>query len=143
MRISSLLKILSRRDFSTFKIFPLSGKIAWNVLSAPAWQTRRRNHPPPDKVHTAPDLFRSSQPNFPGNLPCPSALAGQLTCLAGTPLWREEAVITLSMIWLATDGFSSKNAPRASNVVEETSPSTSELPNLALVCASNCGLGEP
>jgi len=35
--ISSDFKILSSLDFSTFKILPFSGKIAWKTLSLPCF----------------------------------------------------------------------------------------------------------
>ena len=48
--ISSLLSILSKRAFSTLRILPLIGRMAWNADPAPAWPSRRPNRPPRCRV---------------------------------------------------------------------------------------------
>ena len=40
--ISSFDSTLSMRAFSTFRIFPRSGRMAWKVGRGPAWRCRRR-----------------------------------------------------------------------------------------------------
>ena len=140
--ISSLPNILSSRAFSTFKIFPFKGKIAWNVLSLPCLAEPPAESPSTKYNSLNAGSFCEQSANFPGS-PLPSSaplrrVSSRALRAASRAL---EAVITFSMIFLPTEGFSSKNAERASSVADATTPSTSEFPNFVFVCPSNCGFG--
>src|SRR6202521_5284014 len=65
VRISSLPSILSNRAFSTFRILPLSGRMAWNRRSRPCLA-----EPPADSPSTMYSSLSAGSPSLPvGHLP--------------------------------------------------------------------------
>ena len=138
-RISSCASILSMRAFSTLRIFPLRGRIAWNRRSRPCFAV-----PPADSPSTRNNSQRfgsrsEQSASLPGSPPESSAPLRRVRsrALRAASLARE-ASIALLMIFFATAEFCSKNAPRRSFTNAVTVPAISEF-SLPLVCPSNCG----
>ena len=138
--ISSEFRILSILAFSTFNIFPLKGRIAWVLLSLPFLA-----EPPAESPSTINTSFTEvsvswQSASLPGRVVLSKIdlfLVKSLAFLeASLALW---ALIALSIITLATLGFSSKYAAHSSEKKLSTIPLISLLPNLALVCPSNWG----
>ncbi len=142
VRISSLLKTLSSRDFSTLRIFPFSGRIAWNLRSLACL------HEPPAESpstryssHNAGSFSEQSAslPGKPADSKAPFLRVSSLALRAAS--LARLASSDFSSILFATLGFSSRNAPSFSFTVEATRPSNSELPSFVFVWPSNCGSG--
>ena len=137
--ISSLPSILSTRAFSTFRIFPLSGRMAWKRRSRPCLAV-----PPADSPSTRNNSQRvgsrsEQSASLPGRPPPSSAPLRRVRSRALRAASRARAAsMALLMILRATGGFCSKNAPRRSFTKACTMPAISEL-SLPLVCPSNCG----
>ncbi len=73
VRISSCASILSRRAFSTLRILPFSGRIAWMALSRPALAEPPAESPSTTKS-SVPDLSLLAQSqSLPGRFVPPSA----------------------------------------------------------------------
>ena len=139
--ISSLRKILSKRAFSTFKILPFNGRMAWYFRSRACLA-----EPPAESPSTinssrsagSDDWHSASLPGSVASTRAPLLLAISRARLAAS---RARAASTpLAMIFLATEGFSSKKVLNFSLTSDSTIPLTSLLPSLVLVCPSNCGL---
>ena len=143
LRISSEASVLSRRAFSTLRILPRSGRIAWNARSRPCLA-----EPPAE----SPSTRKSSR--FSGSRSWQSA------SLPGRPRAVERALAAGQVARLARRlagpggvedlagrcAWRLSGSPRGSSASRSltrlsTMPLTSELPSLPLVWPSNCGLG--
>ncbi len=114
-RISAKASILSKRAFSTFRIFPLSGRIACVFRSRPCLA-----EPPAESPSTMKSSERAGSASWqsaslPGR-PAPSSAPFLLTSSrARRAASRARAAsMILSTIRRATFGFSSKNVERRS-----------------------------
>ena len=139
-RISLFSNILCKRAFSTFKIFPLRGIIAWNLLSLPCLAEPPAESPSTKNISLNLGSFSEQSANFPGSVPKLSPFF----CLTKSRALRAasrafKAEIDLDNIFLVTSGFSFKKLFKPSVAINETTPLTSLLPNLVLVCPSNWG----
>src|SRR5438309_332815 len=138
--ISSLPSILSKRAFSTFRILPLSGRMAWKRRSRPCLAD-----PPADSPSTIYNSHRAGSRSWqsaslPGSVLLSSAPLRRTRSRALRAASRARAAsMTLLMMRLATDGCSSRKAPSLSLTIASTMPLTSVLPSFVLVCPSDCG----
>ena len=135
--IVSELRILSNLCFSTFKILPLKGKIAWNFLFLPCLADPPAESPSTIYISHSIGSLDEQSANFPGNVDLSRTdfLVSSLAFLAASLALA--AINALSIIILPTAGFSSKNTLTPSATIESTTPLTSEFPNLVFVCPSN------
>ena len=78
--------ILSKRAFSTFKIFPLRGKIAWNFRFLLVLQNHPQSLPPPSRAHTMMGLAPDNLPTFRASQQCPAPLCGVSSHALFSPL---------------------------------------------------------
>ena len=139
--ISSLDSILSNRAFSTLSIFPLSGSIAWNLLSLPCFAEPPAESPSTINISLSAGLDSWQSASFPGSddeSSAPFLLISSFAFLAASLALAPSAAF--SIIFFATDGFSSMNAASLSLTMALIYPSTSLLPSFVFVCPSNCGL---
>jgi hypothetical protein len=82
--ISSLPSILSKRAFSTLRILPLIGRMAWKRRSRPAWPSRRPIRPRRCRSRSARGRVPGSRPACREAAAVERALAAhQVACLAG------------------------------------------------------------
>ena len=137
--ISALASMRSSLVFSTFKILPRSGKIAWKVLSRPCLALPPAESPSTKISHRL-GSFSEQSANFPGNAldssaPLRSVISRALRASSRARRATRHFWITV----FATCGFSSKNVLSPSNKAPSTRPRMSALPSLVLVCPSNCG----
>ena len=142
LRISSEASVFSRRAFSTFRILPRRGRMAWKARSRPCLA---------DPPAESPSTRYSS--HFPGSRSWHSASLPGRPAPSSAPFLRvrsralraasraREASSTFSTMRFATEGFSSRKAPSFSFTRLSTIPFTSELPSLPLVWPSNWGFG--
>ena len=140
--ISSLPSILSRRAFSTFRILPFSGKIAWNLRSRPCLAEPPALSPSTRySSHSAGSRLEQSA-SLPGSEAESSADLRLVRSRALRAASRPCAAVRhLPTIALASLGCSSRYCPRYWLTSASTRPLTSVLPSLALVWPSNCGSG--
>ena len=138
--ISSFDSILSKRDFSTFKILPFRGNIAWNFLSLPCLADPPAESPSTKYISQISGSFDEQSASFPGRELLSRAVLRRVNSRA----WRaaslaRAAFVHFSIINFAMEGFSSRYPYNFSFTRDSTAPLTSELPNFVLVCPSNCG----
>ena len=128
--------------FSTFKIFPRIGKIAWNSRFRPCFAEPPAESPSTiNNSHFSGSLEEQSA-NFPGRLLISNVPLRRVISRARLAAIRAlEATIPFSMICRPTVGFSIKNFMKCSENKRSTTVRTSELPSLVLVCPSNWGSG--
>jgi len=107
--ISSFSKTLCCMAFSTFKIFPLNGRIAWKFLSRPCLAVPPAESPSTKKISHFSGSFQAQSDSLPGSPPpditvflWTISLAFVAACLA----WA--ARITFWTIIFASSGFSSR-----------------------------------
>ena len=136
--ISSCSSIFSGLAFSTFRILPLKGKIAWKFLSLPCFA-----EPPAESPSTiySSDLlgsFSEQSANFPGREPPSRAfflIIKSLAFLAASLALAD--VSDLFNIFFASSGLSYKNSLNRLPIICSTAPLTSGFPSLPFVCPSN------
>ena len=139
-RTFSLERILSRRAFSTFRILPRSGRIAWKRRSRPCLA-----EPPAESPSTRYSSLRAGSRSWqsaslPGSdMPSSAPLRMTRSRALRAASRARAAVRHFSMIRRPSAGFSSRYWPRLSATAVWTWPLTSALPSLALVWPSNCG----
>ena len=107
--ISSDFKILSSLAFSTFRILPLSGNIAWKTLSRPCFAEPPAESPSTrySSLITGSLLWQSA--SLPGSVPTLMLSFLRVRSLAFLAASLPRAAIrALSIIALASIGFSSK-----------------------------------
>ena len=141
-RISAWASILSRRDRSTLRIFPLSGSTAWNRRSRPCFA-----EPPAESPSTIYNSlssgFRSEQSaSFPGSMVSSRTLflTTKSRALRAASLARA-AVRHFSMIRRPTLGCSSRWRVSSSPTTDSTCPLSSALPRRVFRLALELWLG--
>ena len=134
--------ILSKRAFSTFKIFPLRGKIAWNFRFLPCFAEPPAESPS-TRYSSHSDGSRSWQSaSFPGNPAISSAPLRRVISRAFLAASRARAASSiLPTINFASFGFSKRNSPNAAPIACSTIGFTSLETSLSLVCDENLGSG--
>ena len=142
VRISSCASILTRLAFSTFRILPLSGRIAWiSLVSALFGRAAGGITFDEEQLGSSFDLERQSD-SLPGNaLPSSDSFAGSVRAPSAPPRALRPRACPFRRSALASLGFSSKYAPSRSLTAELTNPSTSLLPSLVLVWPFKLRLG--
>ena len=140
--ISALPSMRSKRARSTFKILPLSGRIAWNLRSRPCFA-----EPPAE----SPSTMNNS--HFDGSRSWQSASLPGRVEMSSTPLRRVSsralraasraaaASITFWMMPFASFGCVSNQCATASATTACTAGCTSELTSFSFVCDENFGSG--
>ena len=114
MIISSEDKTLSSLAFSTFKIFPLRGRIAWKCLSLPCLAEPPADSPSTKYISLLEGSFSWQSDNFPGSPPpskTPFLRVSSLALRAASLALA--ASIILVAISLASAGFSNKYSVNA------------------------------
>ena len=138
VRISSLESILSSEAFSTFRILPLSGRIAWYLRSRPILAEPPAESPSTRYSSHSSGFVDWQSASFPGSAPESNMLFRRARSRAFRAASRVRAVeMHFSTIFLATAGFSSKKLRRPSPTTDSTMPLTSVFPSLAFVWPSN------
>jgi hypothetical protein len=106
--ISLLSNILCKRAFSTFRILPLKGRIAWNLLSLPCLAEPPAESPSTKNISLNRGSFSEQSANFPGRVPNPGipffCRIKLRAFLAASLAFKAE--IDLASILLLTLGFS-------------------------------------
>ena len=138
--ISSLSRALSTRALSTFRIFPLMGRTAWNRLSRAPFAGPAAESPSTINSSVRVGSFSIQSESFPAR-PYDSTAPLRFTASAAfRAASRARCSITdFSTMRFAIAGVSSKNSLSDSWTMLLTRPSTSLLPSFVLVCPSNCG----
>ena len=137
-----MARILSILAFSTFKILPRIGRIAWNSRFRPDFADPPAESPSTIKSSVSCGLFEEQSANLPGKLEISSPDFLRVTSRARLAATRAFAAkIPFSTIFLAICGFSKRKSEKASLKSRLVILTTSEFPSLVLVCPSNCGLG--
>ena len=140
--ISSLARILSILAFSTFKILPRIGRIAWNSRLRPDLADPPAESPSTMKSSVSAGLLEEQSANFPGRLEISKPDFLRVTSRARLAATRALAAkIPFSTIRLAICGFSIRKSEKASLKRRLVILTTSLFPSLVLVCPSNCGFG--
>ena len=138
--ISSCASILSIRAFSTFRIFPLSGRIACVRRSRPCFALPPAESPSTRNTSDSAGSRSAQSASFPGKFPDANAPFRRTRSRALRAASR--AVIACTAFWmmrLAFGGCSSRYCPSISFVAVSTNVPTSLLDNFVFVCPSNCG----
>ena len=136
--ISALSYILSRRAFSTLRILPRSGSIAWVARLLAVLALPPAESPSTMYISHFEGSFSEQSASFPGRA-VPSRAVLRLVksrafLAASLALC---ASMDLSKIVRATSGFCSRKYVSCSLTTELTAPLASELPSFCLVCPSN------
>ena len=134
--------ILSKRAFSTFRILPLSGKIAWYLRSRPCLAEPPAESPSTMNISHCAGSFSWQSANFPGK-PTPSSRPLRRVisrARRAASRARAASMILLQMIF-ASVGFSCKKSCNALLTTSSTGKRTSEDTSLSLVCEENFGSG--
>ena len=128
------------RAFSTFRILPRMGRMAWKRRSRPCLAEPPAESPSTMYSSHSSGLSHAQSASLPGSEP-PSRMVlrrARSRALRAASRARAAAII-FSTILRATDGFSSKCSRRPSPTTVSTAPLISLLPSLVLVWPSNCG----
>ena len=126
--------------FSTFKILPRSGKIAWNLRSRPSFAVPPALSPSTRKISHSLAFLLVQSASFPGSEVLSKTPFLRVSSRAERAASRARCAVThFSTNSCAGPGFSSKYAPKPSCIAFSTYPRISELPSLVLVWPSNCG----
>ena len=140
MLISTEDRTLSFRAFSTFKILPFKGKIAWVFRSLPCFAEPPAESPSTKKSSDKAGSFSWQSASFPGNPPISSAVFLRVSSLAFRAASLALAASTIfPQIIFASEGFSNKNSCNFSITEDSTTGFTSLDTNLSLVCEENLG----
>ena len=140
--ISWLDSILSKRAFSTLRILPRRGRIAWARRSRPCFA-----EPPAESPSTRNSSDRAGSVSWqsaslPGSIPESSAPLRRVNSFALRAASRARSASSpFSSTFRAIPGFSSKHADSFSFSIISTMPLTSLFPSLVFVWPSNCGRG--
>ena len=132
----------SKRALSTFRIFPFSGKIAWNLRSRPCLAEPPAESPSTRYNSESAGSFSWQSANLPGR-PMPSSTPLRRVssrALRAASRARAASIILLTMIF-ASLGFSSKNALICCATSSSITGRTSEETSLSFVCDENLGSG--
>ncbi len=109
VRISAEASILSSRAFSTFRILPRSGRIAWSAGRGPCLAEPPAESPSTMKISEKAGSFSWQSASLPGSAPESSAPLRRTSSRALRAASRARADSTIfSTIRLPTRGFSSR-----------------------------------
>ena len=126
--------------FSTFKIFPRKGKIAWKARFLPCFAVPPAESPSTKYISQVCGSESEQSANLPGNEFEPRTVFRWTISRALRAAWRAcAAKITLATIWRASFGCSSNQDSNISDIADETAPETSPFPNFVFVWPSNWG----
>ncbi len=141
-RISSFSSILWSRAFSTFRILPFIGRIAWNRRSRPCFALPPAESPSTKYISQCSGSLMEQSASFPGR-PAPSiAFLRRAISRALRDASRASAARKLlSIIRLASGELFSSQSDNAGPITDSTIALISLLPSFVLVCPSNCGSG--
>lgn len=132
--------ILSKRAFSTFKILPFKGNIAWNLRSRPCFAEPPAESPSTIYNSDKAGSFSWQSANLPGKPAISNAPLRRVKSRARRAASRARAAsIILPTMSFATAGFSNKKSLNLSATADSTAALTSEETNLSLVCEENLG----
>ena len=140
--ISLFASDLSSRAFSTLRILPRSGRIAWKRRSRPCLA-----EPPAESPSTRYNShFAGSRSEQSASLPGSVRLSSALLRITRSRALRAASrarleVVHFSTIFLPSRGFFSSHSVSASATADSTWFLISLLSSLTLVCDSNCGSG--
>ena len=130
------------RAFSTLRIFPFRGRIAWKRLSLPCFAEPPAESPSTRYISHCSGSVIEQSASLPGSALDSSADFLRTSSRALRAASRACAdCIAFSIIFFATGGFSSRNSASLCPTDADTSPAISLLPSLPFVCPSNCGSG--
>ena len=105
----------SKRDFSTFKILPLNGKIACVLESRPSFVDPPAESPSTIKISLSSGFLLEQSANLPGKLEISKCDLRRVTSRAYLAATRaREAIIPFSTMMRATFGFSYKKRSKYS-----------------------------
>ena len=124
--------------FSTLRILPRIGKIAWNSRSRPDFAEPPAESPSTMKSSVSAGLFEEQSANFPGRFEISKPDFLRVTSRARLAATRALAAkIPFSTIRLAICGFSIRKSENASLNRRLVILTTSLFPSLVFVCPSN------
>ena len=133
---------LSNLAFSTFKILPFSGNMAWNLRSRPCLADPPAESPSTKYISHFAGSRSWQSANLPGKPMVSITPLRRVISRALRAASRARAASTIlpTMIF-ASAGFSCKNSANLAATTSETTGCTSEETNLSLVCDENFGSG--
>ena len=139
---SVLASTLSMRAFSTLRILPRIGRIAWTRGSRPCRAEPPAESPSTMKTSHSAGLVDWQSDSLPGRPPPPSRPLrdcgpGRAPCARRSG--RSPRPATCGRCRVPSAGFCSSQAPSWSLTIRCTKPLASVLPSLVLVWPSNCG----
>ena len=139
--ISWELSIFSTLAFSTFRILPRRGRMAWVVRSRPCLAEPPAESPSTMKTSFLTGSFEVQSASFPGSplRTCPFLRLRSRALLAASLALA--ASVIFSRMTLASSGFSSRNSRRCWETADSTTGRTSEETSLSLVWEENFGSG--
>ena len=141
-RISSFSKILCMRAFSTFKIFPFNGRIAWKRRSRPCLALPPAESPSTTYSSQCSGSLMEQSASFPGNPPPSNAFLRLVKSRAFLAASRASAARKhFSIMRLPSGEFSSSQSESAGPKIDSTILFNSLLPSFVFVWPSNCGSG--
>ena len=138
--ISAEPSILSKRAFSTFRILPLSGRMAWNLRLRPCLAEPPAESPSTMKISECAGSFSWQSASLPGRPAMSSASLRRVIsrALRAASLARAASTILPAMV-LASPGCSSRYSLSLSARTFSTALLTSLETSLSLVCELNLG----
>jgi hypothetical protein len=142
--ISSFERILSIRARSTFRILPLSGRIAWYARSRACFALPPAESPSTRYISHIEGSEIEQSASLPGSTPPSSALFLRARSRALRAASRARAAWSdFSMIALAAFGFSSRKIARCSLTTASTAPAHLGVAELGLGLALELRLHDP
>ena len=127
-------KIRSKRAFSTFKILPRNGKIAWKCRSRPDFADPPAESPSTINSSLISASLEEQSANLPGKFEISKALLRRVNSRAFLAAKRaREAIIPFSTIIFPIDGFSKRNLENASLNTASVTVRASLFPNFVFV----------
>jgi len=138
-RISCDEIIRSKRAFSTLRILPRSGRMAWFLRSRPCWRNHRPNHLDDEELGQGRITFLAIGQLAREGAGVERAFApGQFLGLAGG-LADTCGIQAFEGDLFGSAGCSSRYSPSFSFTSASTNPLTSLFPSFVFVWPSNCG----
>ena len=138
--ISLLERTLSIRLFSTFRILPRSGRIAWVERSRAETAEPPAESPSTTNSSDSDGSLIEQSASFPGSVEFSSSDLRRVRSRALRAAARACAADTaLRSTARASCGFSSRNSASRALTTDSTNPAIPGLPSLVLVWPSNCG----
>ena len=140
LRISAFFRILFSSAFSTFRILPRRGKIAWKRRSRPPLAEPPAELPSTMNSSLSEGSCDEQSASLPGRSSLSSGLLRRTMSRALRAASRARAAsAAFSTMVLPILGFSSRNSANFSPTTAFTAVWASLLSSLTLACDSNCG----